>query len=199
MLSPGKAATWCRIFCKQQKPFLLQSDKEIQADNVTPFYQSQRYERYQLAPHIIGYLDSEKTVLQALKRGYNDFLAQHTSKTQVVYTMDGLGHGMPGVEPEIRETGSDPAGIVLSIDKDIQTVIQNEEAEDSKRAIVVMDPYNGEIKGAASFPLFTPTDLSKSVRDTENSPMINRAFLPYNVGSTFKIVTAAAALEAGIL
>lgn len=181
------------------KPFLLQNDKEIRADNVTPFYQSQRYERYQLAPHIIGYLDSEKNGVTGIEKGYNDFLAQHTSKTQVAYTMDGMGHGMPGVEPEVRGGGSDPAGIVLSIDKDIQTVIQNEGNRGLKKgAIVVMDPYNGEIKGAASFPAFTPTDLSKSVQDTENSPMINRAFLPFNVGSTFKIVTAAAALEAGI-
>ena len=181
------------------KPFLLQTDKEIHADNVTPFYQSQRYERYQLAPHIIGYLDSEKNGVTGIEKGYNDFLSQHTSKTQVAYTMDGLGHGMPGVEPEVRDGGSDPAGIVLSIDKDIQTVIQNVGGRELKKgAIVVMDPYNGEIKGAASFPTFTPTDLSKSIQDTENSPMINRAFLPFNVGSTFKIVTAAAALEAGI-
>ena len=113
--------------------------------------------------------------------------------------MDGLGHGMPGVEPEVRDGGSNSAGIVLSIDKDIQTVIQNVGNRELKKgAIVVMDPYNGEIKGAASFPSFTPTDLEKSIKDTENSPMINRAFLPFNVGSTFKIVTAAAALEAGI-
>ena len=137
--------------------------------------------------------------MTGIEKGYNDFLSQHTSKTQVAYTMDGLGHGMPGVEPEVRDGGSDPAGIVLSIDKDIQTVIQNVGGRELKKgAIVVMDPYNGEIKGAASFPTFTPTDLSKSIQDTENSPMINRAFLPFNVGSTFKIVTAAAALEAGI-
>lgn len=91
------------------KPFLLQSDKEIQADNVTPFYQSQRYERYQLAPHIIGYLDSEKNGVTGIEKGYNDFLAQHTSRTRWYIQWMGLGHGMPGVEPEIRETGSDPA------------------------------------------------------------------------------------------
>ena len=60
------------------KPFLLQSDKEIHADNVTLFYQSQRYERYQLAPHIIGYLDSEKNGVTGIEKGYNDFLSEHT-------------------------------------------------------------------------------------------------------------------------
>ena len=184
---------------KTAKPFLLQSDKNIEADHVTPFYQGQRYEYRQLAPHIIGYLDSQKNGIIGIEKGYNDFLSEHTSKTQVAYTMDGLGHGMPGVEPEVREGNADPAGIVLSIDENIQTVIQNiGERELKKGAIVVMDPYSGEIKGAASFPSFTPTDLSKSINDTRNSPMINRAFLPFNVGSTFKIVTAAAALEAGI-
>lgn len=63
---------------------------------------------------------------------------------------------------------------------------------------VVLDPYSGEIKASASFPAYTLQTLGTDVADEENTPMINRAFLPYAVGSTFKIVTAAAALEAGI-
>ena len=55
------------------KPFLLQTDQKIQADNVTPFYQSQRYEQYQLAPHIIGYLDSEGNGVTGIEKGYNAF------------------------------------------------------------------------------------------------------------------------------
>ena len=116
----------------------------------------------------------------------------------MVCTLDGLQRPIAGIEPEIRESGSG-RGIALTLDRDIQQVIQEAGTEMlDKGAIVVMDPYSGEILAAASFPAFDPGDLSAAVFDTENTPMINRAFLAYSVGSTFKTVTAAAALEAGI-
>ena len=64
-----------------------------------------------------------------------------------------------------------------------------------KGAVVVMDPYTGEIKAMASFPSYRPDNLAQAVTDSENTPLINRALLPYSVGSTFKVVTASAALE----
>ncbi len=181
---------------KSAKPFILKTDKNIDADNVVEFYRQNRYEYYQLAPHIIGYLDSEGNGITGIEKSYDSFLKEHITKVKASYFLDGMGHAMAGVEGNMLKEEKDNAGVVLSIDKDIQAVIQNIGGRDLKKgAIVVMNPYNGELKGVASFPSYTPVDLQKSILDVENSPMINRAFLPFNVGSTFKIVTAAAALE----
>lgn len=184
---------------KTAKPFILKTNSLIETENVTRFYRQQRYEYFQLAPHIIGYLDSEKNGITGIEKSYNEFLSEHTSKTEVSYVIDALGHGMSGIEGQTVKEKEDNAGIVLSIDKDVQAVIQNIGSRMVKKgAIVVMNPYTGEIKGSASFPSFSPLNLTQSISDTENSPMINRAFLPFNVGSTFKIVTTAVSLEEGL-
>ena len=49
----------------------------------------------------------------------------------------------------------------------------------------------------ASVPVYDVNDVSKSL-DDEDSPFINRAISPFSVGSVFKIIVAAAALESGV-
>lgn len=181
------------------KPFALETDEPLSATGILSFLIPQRYTENQLAPHIIGYLDSEGNGVTGLEKSYQTLLGAATEEIQVVYTLNGLQRAIAGIEPDVRQKGDAHAGIVLSIDKNIQIVIEEIGAQMLERgAIVVMDPYTGAIKASASFPDFSPETLADSVSDTEGTPMINRAFLPYNVGSTFKIVTAAAALEAGI-
>jgi len=181
------------------KPFILKTQSNIDAPNVTKFYKVKRYETFQLAPHITGYVNGAKDGVTGIEKSYDSLLKENTTKTTASYVLNGLGHGMTGIDVVIRKEESKDGGVVLTIDKDIQAKIQSIGSRMiEKGAIVVMDPYTGEIIASASFPSYTPINLEKSISNTENSPMINRAFLPFNVGSTFKIVTAAAALESGI-
>jgi penicillin-binding protein 2 len=76
-------------------------------------------------------------------------------------------------------------------------------------AFVALDPRNGEVLAMGSAPSFDPNLLTRPIsqRDYDeklgrasNYPQINRAIAAaYPVGSTFKIVTAAAALAAGVI
>jgi penicillin-binding protein 2 len=97
--------------------------------------------------------------------------------------------------------------IQLTIDINLQS-----EAEQSLAgktgAIVVLDPNNGEILALASSPSFDPNVFSRGVdarkwnrlmRDPKK-PLLNRAIQSqYPPGSTFKIISALAALEDGIV
>ncbi|MDQ3630705.1 MAG: penicillin-binding transpeptidase domain-containing protein, partial [Actinomycetota bacterium] len=75
-------------------------------------------------------------------------------------------------------------------------------------AFVAMDPYTGEIFAMGSAPTFDPNELAKPLtekRKTElygpdsDAPLVNRAVSSqYSTGSTFKPVTALAALAAGV-
>ncbi|HYV15966.1 MAG TPA: penicillin-binding protein 2 [Conexibacter sp.] len=76
-------------------------------------------------------------------------------------------------------------------------------------AFVALDPRNGEVLAMGSEPSFDPTILTRPLSDAEykaklqdaaDFPQVNRAIgSAYPVGSTFKIVTAAAALATGII
>ena len=77
-------------------------------------------------------------------------------------------------------------------------------------AFVAMDPRNGEILAIGSYPSFNPNKLAKPLTQAEYSrsraaarrpgPLTDRAVNgTYPTGSTFKPITAMAALEAGVI
>ena len=181
------------------KPFLLYDPlTPPEGEGVYPFSVPVRYQEDQLAQHIIGYLDGEGNGVSGVEAAFNNFLSSLACETTATVMVNGLGRVMSGVEPKIRAETPSETGIMLSIDKNIQSVIESIGKEMlNKGAIVVMDPYTGALKGVASFPDYQLSTLSDDLLDEENTPMINRAFYPYAVGSTFKIVTTAAGLNAG--
>ncbi len=181
------------------KPFLLKGLSPIEAPGVENFTVLERSADRQLAAHIVGYTGDGGSGVTGIEKSWDSYLSSETAKQQIVYTLDGLGHSIAGIEPEIREEHVSGAGVVLTIDETIQKIVENAgSAGLDKGAIVVMDPDTGEIKASASLPSYTQSTLAECIQDEENTPMINRAFLSYSVGSTFKVVTAAAALEAGL-
>jgi penicillin-binding protein 2 len=74
-------------------------------------------------------------------------------------------------------------------------------------AFIAMDPDNGQIYAMGSNPTYNPTQLARPIstatydkdfRDNKGTPLINRAIgTPIPDGSTFKVITATAALESG--
>ena len=67
-----------------------------------------------------------------------------------------------------------------------------------KKIPVVMDVDTGEILAMASRPDFDPNDYVDQLNST-NAPFINRALEPRYPGSVFKLVTAASALDSGLM
>ena len=181
------------------KPFLLYDPLTApKGEGIYPFTTDVRYQEDQLAQHVIGYLDGEGNGVSGVEAAFDSFLSSLCCETTATAMVNGLGTVMSGVAPTIREETPSEAGIMLSIDKNIQSVIESIGKEMLKKgAIVVMDPYTGALKGVASFPDYQLSTLETDLLDTENTPMINRAFSAYAVGSTFKVVTTAAGLNAG--
>lgn len=98
-----------------------------------------------------------------------------------------------------RAEGND---IVLTIDTNVQQAAVNALAG-RKGAIVVLDAESGAIVALVSEPTFNPNTLDDSfdqLANSENQPLLNRATQGlYPPGSTFKILTAAAALDSGTI
>ncbi len=158
-------------------------------------------ERYSdsLACHIIGYPDGEGNGVSGIEKGYNSLLSEHISRVAVRFESNARGEALRGGEIRVEGNGVPKNGVVLTIDKDIQKI--TEAALDAsgcvRGAAVVIDIESGGIRACVSRPLFDRSNIAASL-DDENSPLINRALLPFSVGSVFKPVVAASALENGI-
>ncbi|MFP8883394.1 peptidoglycan D,D-transpeptidase FtsI family protein [Streptomyces mangrovi] len=107
-------------------------------------------------------------------------------------------------------TGEDQKGgnVVTTLDADVQKA-GFETMGDKKGAAVAINPETGAILGLVSTPSYDPSSFAgNSSKDAEkwngllkdeDEPMLNRALRQtYPPGSTFKVVTAAAALESGM-
>lgn len=184
-----------------KKPFLCSvSTYQITAPNVSVFPIHERYSEELSAPHLIGYLDnSTKKGIYGLEKSYETLLTEGAEATRITYTLDGAGRGLEQAEPTIDYGALPSSGVVLTIDQKIQSLCEKIGAKHLKKgAIIVMETATGKLRAVCSFPSFTMKTLAQDVSDTEMSPMLNRAFLPFSVGSTFKVVTAAAALSEGL-
>lgn len=112
---------------------------------------------------------------------------------------------------EIRELDKTPPRkgdrLTLTLDADLQMQCQEMLARERSGSAVVMDAYTGEVYALCSYPSFDPNlfsrgipaDLWEELLANETNPLTNKAVAgQYPPGSTFKMVTALAALEAGI-
>lgn len=179
-------------------PFLCELDTEVNNEDVDIFNIPIRYSDEQIAPHIIGYT-RDNIGVAGLELAYDDFLRSNSSQISIEYSADGIRQLKLGDNKTLIEQKQVKAGVVTTLDKDIQKLAEKVAKENAiKGAIVIMDPYTGEIKAMVSMPDFSPLSLEKSVNDDENYPLVNRALSGYNLGSIFKLATAAAALEQGI-
>ena len=106
-----------------------------------------------------------------------------------------------------RSEGLPGADMRLTIDADVQNFVQARMGVESA-ACVVMDVNNGDLIAAVSSPSFDPNLFVRGISQTDYSSLLENDHRPlankvvqgvYPPGSTFKMVTALAALEAGVI
>ena len=152
-----------------------------------------RYPYGPLAPHVIGYSTVGRS-RTGLERSLNDYLTSSNANlsTLVDKALDEL-RGKP-VE------GND---VVTNLDLEAQEVAL-EQLGTRCGAVVVLDPRTGKVRVMASTPTFDPNLVENNFAQIERieadcrpaAPLLNRASAGlYVPGSTFKVITAAAALE----
>lgn len=174
----------------------INQTKQINGKSVTAKSFS-RYSENQTATHIIGYTVDGKGVC-GIEYAFDEFLSENSYKITAKYCKDASASLTFG-EITAESEGNKYAGVVTTLDSDIQSIC--EEAADKsikKGAVIVMEPESGDIKAMVSRPNFSPFDIESALSDSKNSPLINRVLCSYNLGSIFKLVTASAALKQGI-
>ncbi|NIA08358.1 MAG: penicillin-binding protein 2 [Nitrospiraceae bacterium] len=183
---------------------------------VTP---AREYPHGSIAPHLLGYLGeiNEKELRKGQYRnrypgdliGKCGIEARFESDLagedgQLRLEVDARGRMVKVIDKEPATPGDN---LYLSIDLDLQQASQ-EAIKGKSGAVVAMDPRTGQILALVSSPGFDPDDFVKGISTRQwkalnnpvTRPLLNRAFqCSYAPGSTFKIVTASAALEEGVV
>ncbi len=175
-----------------RRPFArLARNVERKAGERTLYFR--RYPRGPLTAHVVGYSTVARS-RTGLERSLNDYLtASNANLSTVVDT----------ALDELRGKTVEGNDVLLNLDLDAQEVAL-EALGSNCGAVVALDPRTGKVRVMASSPSFDPNQVERNFgrisRVTADcrpaSPLLNRAsaglFVP---GSTFKVITASAALE----
>jgi cell division protein FtsI (penicillin-binding protein 3) len=154
------------------------------------------YPNKELAAHLLGYVGIDNTGLSGLESTY-DAQIRGKAGTVLVQT-DARRHAFSRFERP-PTTGS---SVELTIDEYLQHVAERELeagiAENRAKAgsVIIMNPHTGEILAMANLPTFNPNVY----RESDEADRRNRAVQDlYEPGSTFKVVTASAAIEEKVM
>ncbi len=185
----------------KNNPMLLHPEFDITSDEIISERIYKRYNNSCLAAHIIGYTDSTGTKgISGIEKAFDNVLSQYSGRVSVRFFSNGAGGIMEGGKSEkVDENYNSDGGVVLSVKKSFQSAL--EKSMDyrgiKKGAAVMLDIKTGAVVAAVSRPNFNPDAVSDYL-DDESEALFNRAFGAYPVGSVFKPLVAASALEQGI-
>jgi cell division protein FtsI (penicillin-binding protein 3) len=154
------------------------------------------YPKGKMASHIVGFVGIDNQPLEGLELKYEENLRGRAGS--VLFEKDAGGRPLS----EGFDFQSSGNSLVLTMDEGLQYIVEKEldraleEWEASSASAIMMNPFSGEILAMANRPTYDLNDPSRY----KPSARRNRAITDlYEPGSTFKIVTAAGALEEGVV
>ncbi len=170
--------------------------RELDLEGIGFLKQNRRfYPNRELAAHLLGYVGIDNQGLFGLESSYDEEIGGRPGK--VLIQTDARSRAFSRVErPQT-------AGVTLelTIDKYIQHIAERElraavsEHGAAGGSVVILDPATGEILALANEPTFNPNAYALAQSDARRNRATQEVYQP---GSTFKIVTASAALEEGV-
>lgn len=191
----GEDAAVLRAKLEKETAFVLISARK--PNTMAGVYVFEGVQRYSgVADHLVGYINSDLEGVAGLEKSYSTTLSYFGGEKQLVFAADGRSNPIVGLG--LTMTGDDGNyrdGVVTTLDLDIQRLL--EAAMDrhiTKGAAVVLDIHSGEIRAMVSRPDFDADHVEQYLK-SENGELVNRALRSQTVGSVFKVVVAAAALE----
>ncbi len=192
-LSSGKKFVWIERGISSQK---VEPIKRLNLKGIGFMTESRRYyPKAELASHVLGFVNIDQRGIEGVELIYDSQLRAALRNASLLRDANGryLSDGLE--EPKGNN-------VVLTIDEGLQYISEKvlEDAMQRWKAgwgvVIMMDPYTGEIFSMAVRPAYDPNYFNKY----DPSVRRNRALTDsYEPGSTFKLITAAGALEEGIV
>lgn len=156
-----------------------------------------RYSEKDLAKHVVGYIGkTDKIGQMGIEKSMNSYLEGQGSDSiaAVVDSSKNIIRGLGFRKVEAPKDGLNYS-LKLTLDYHVQRIIEKAlEDNGIEGSIVVMDVKTGDILGMASKPDFDQNNVEKYIKSNGNE-LINKSVWQFDLGSIFKTVVAAAAIE----
>ena len=151
-----------------------------------------------LASTVLGFVGTDENGLDGVEYAYDDVLRGHSGR--VTLEADEFGRPIPFGRERVVSPAQPGSNVELTIDPYLQFAAEQALQEQVRTyhaldgTAIVMDPSTGEILALANAPNFDPNRFWIYGTDARRDRAVMDAYEP---GSTFKLVTAAAALDSG--
>ncbi|WP_053362072.1 stage V sporulation protein D [Bacillus sp. FJAT-27251] len=176
--------------------------KEVRALNLKGIYIGEDSKRHypfgNYLSHVLGFAGIDNQGLMGLELYYDKELKGERGSVQ--FYANAKGQRMSDMADDYQPP-VDGLDLKLTIDSRVQTIVEREldiaEAKYNPDGIIAiaMNPNNGEILAMASRPSFDPANFKNVPAEVYNRNL--PVWSAYEPGSTFKIITLAAAIEEG--
>ena len=150
------------------------------------------YPNRELAAHLIGYVGVDNQGLSGIESTYDSEIRGRAG--QILIHTDARRRAFSRID----RPPTAGATVELTIDKHLQHIVEREllagirTYDADAGAVVMLDPRTGEVLALASAPSFNPNAFGTATPPQRRNRAVQDVYEP---GSTFKIVTAAAAVE----
>jgi cell division protein FtsI (penicillin-binding protein 3) len=174
--------------------------KELRLPGIYFLEESKRYyPMREVGAHALGYVGTDNHGLAGLEAMYDKVVAGKPGRRTVLRDAR-QGMAVPANLPSAAPVpGND---LYLTMDAALQQIAERELARAAETlatqsgSVVLLDPSTGAVLALASWPTFDPNRFAAATDEQRRNRPVSDAYEP---GSTFKMVTAAAALEEGLI
>jgi len=178
-----------------------QALKALELKGLAAVTESKRlYPGNSLASHVLGFVNIDNEGLGGVEYSYEEYLK---GEPGLMLGLRGGKRGYQFNEGNVIEEATGGHDVYLTLDSRIQQIVEEElekqwlDTQAQSATVIVMDPNTGAIKALANMPDYDPN--SRYTND-QIFARKNRAVVDaYEPGSTFKIITAVAAFEQGVV
>jgi cell division protein FtsI/penicillin-binding protein 2 len=168
----------------------------VRALNLKGVYLQSENQRYypkrELAAHVLGFVDLDEKGLGGIEYGLDSLIRGKSEK--IVVMADARQRWFDGGSAQ-KDQG---ANVILTVDEKIQYIAERELAAAIAKThamagtVIVQNPNNGAILALANWPKFNPNSPTDAKADARMDRAVSAIYEP---GSTFKLITLAAALD----
>ena len=183
---------------RQASPRVAERVRALDLPGIVVYRESKRYyPKRQLGANFIGYVGVDNDGLGGLEAKFDSRIRGREGR--IMLQTDGNRTAIAVREERLPTAGD---GLELTVDHILQHIAERElkagveEHNAQGGTAIIMDPNNGEILALANYPTFNPNAYRRAEADERANRAVQHVYEP---GSTFKLVTASAALEEGVL